>query len=111
MMEQLLLCQCLTIPQILDLLTVGNVLKPMVSCVTMTTIIVKSLQLDHLTELMVSAVNLVFPESIAIVLVNILAVNLQNQPLVVTSLLSLLVERIIKCLLFAQVQEINKIAE
>ena len=111
MMEQLLLFQCLTIPQILDHLTVGNVLKPMVSCVTITTIIVKSLPLDHPIELMVSAVNLVSPENIATMKVNTLALNLQNQPPMVTSPLFLQVARIIKCLLFAQALEINKIAE
>ena len=92
-------------------MTVGNVLKPMVSCVTMTTTIVKSLPLDHPTELMVSAANLVTLENIATLKVNTLAVNLQNQPPMEITLLFLQVARIIKCLPFAQALEINKIAE
>ena len=110
-MEQLLLSQCLIIPHLLDHLTVGSVLKPMVSCVTMTTTIVKSLLLDHPTELTESAANLVSPENIATMRVNTLALNLLNQPQMVISPLFLQVARIIKCLPFAQALEINKIAE
>jgi len=66
--------------------------------------------LDHPIEPMVFAVNLVIVESIAPVIKDILAVN-QLLDLETVSVLFSQRERIIKCLLFAQVLEIKKLAE
>jgi hypothetical protein len=82
----------------------------MVSCATTILIKVKFHQLDHPTEPMESAANQASPESIAIVMEPTLAVNLLVVPEMDLEIF-LLKERIIKCLLIAQILEIKKSAE
>jgi len=109
-MQPPLLLLWLTIQKTIDHLTVGNALMLMGSCVTMKYTLVRLRPLDHPTEPMVFAANLASVENIATVIVPTLVVNLLLELETVTVLFSLL-ERIIKCLLFAQVLEINKVAE
>jgi hypothetical protein len=94
----------------LDHSTVGNALKLMVSCVTMTLIKVKFKLRGHLTELMVFAANQDSLENIAITMELTLAVNLQMVEEMVL-VMFLLKEKIIKCLLFVLVLEIKKLVE
>ena len=110
MIQLLLLLPWLTILKILDLLTAGNASQLMVSCATTILMQVKFHQLDHPTEPMESAANQASPESIAIVMEPTLAVNLLVVPEMDLEMF-LLRERIIKCLLIAQVLEIKKPAE
>jgi hypothetical protein len=110
MIQQLLLLPWLIILKIPDLLIAGNASKLMASCATMILMLVKSPQLDHPTEPMESAANQVSPENIVIVMEPTLAVNQLVVP-VMDMEIFLLRERIIKCLLIAQVLEIKKPAE